>query len=173
MPPRSSEPKGWAAKEAMPPGPIPRLAGSALLCLCPRYARSRPHNQARDWLYPENASNVGPLGHDFGLDKPRIHFSRHLSRQPSIRLCLIGTCPTSNARVIRVSPGHRLTQDAYAAMNPNQTQTYRPIRTRRRPSRQTRGRARQATAATAHLRAPQAKRSPARAGLLGERGLWG
>lgn len=132
MLPRSSEPKGWVAKEAMLSGPIPRLAGSALLCLCPRYARSRPHNQARDWLYPENASNVVPLGHDFGLDKPRIHFSRHLSRQPSIRLCLIGTCPTSNARVIRVSPGHRLTQDTYAAMNPNQTQTYRPIRTRRR-----------------------------------------
>lgn len=173
MLPRSSESKGWAAKEAMLSGPIPRLAGSALLCLCPRYARSRPHNQARDWLCPENASNVGPLGYDFSLDKPRIHFSRHLPRQPSIRLCLIGACPTSNARVIRVSSGHRLTQDAYTAINPNQTQTYRPIRTRRRPSRQTRGRARQATAATAHLRALQAKRSPARAGLLFEQGFWG
>ena len=76
----------------------------------------------------------GPIGTQLRAHSgPKSAFRAIHPAKPSIRLRLIGTCPSSHARPIRISPGQRLAQIAYAAAYPNQTQTYRFFQPRSHP----------------------------------------
>lgn len=65
----------------------------------------------------------GPIGAQSG---PESAFRAIHPAKPSIRLRLIGTCPSSHARTIRISPGQRIAQISYTTTSPRQTQTYPP-----------------------------------------------
>ena len=76
----------------------------------------------------------GPIGTQLRAHSgPKSAFRAIHPAKPSIRLRLIGTCPSSHARPIRISPGQRLAQIASTAAYPNQTQTYRFFQPRSHP----------------------------------------
>ena len=108
---------------------------------------------------------LGPIGGPIGgADRgpnraPESAFLAIHPAKPSIRLRLIGTCPSSHARAIRISPGQRLAQISYTTTSPHQTQTYPPP-----PESQPAATA-ELAAATAQTRSPtaQARRPQAQA----------
>lgn len=81
--------------------------------------------------------------------------------KPSIRLRLIGTCPSSHARTIRISPGQRIAQISYTTTSPRQTQTCPPSGVTAGRDRRTCSRTAQTRSPTAQARRPQAQAAQA------------
>lgn len=76
----------------------------------------------------------GPIGTQLRAHSgPKSAFRAIHPAKPSIRLRLIGTCPSSHARPICISPVQRLAPISYTTTSPHQTQTYPPLRSHSRP----------------------------------------